>query len=193
TPSGIPLRCPDFGGVTIMLLNERRLIIETLKYSDEHKKLLDGVLFDKLKLDAEFELEEEIIGEQLIKEYKAIKEKEDPGAFVLPICLEGKEKVKPISDKVRMLDHSDAETMGRLLDVLCQVGVTTILANFMLLDIPVDRDVPIIVGRSFLYTCRAIMNTIKKKMTTFDGHVHQQFNMAKVRNVHEESDSDDEE
>ncbi|GKB42978.1 hypothetical protein Tco_0887920 [Tanacetum coccineum] len=83
--------------------------------------------------------------------------------------------------------------MGRLLDVLCQVGVTTILANFMLLDIPVDRDVPIIVGRSFLYTCRAIMNTIKKKMTTFDGHVHQQFNMAKVRNVHEESDSDDEE
>ncbi|GKB42979.1 hypothetical protein Tco_0887921 [Tanacetum coccineum] len=41
----------------IMLLNERRLITKTLKYSDEHKKLLDGVLFDKLKLDAEFELE----------------------------------------------------------------------------------------------------------------------------------------
>ncbi|GKB07786.1 hypothetical protein Tco_0836070 [Tanacetum coccineum] len=92
-----------------------------------------------------------------------------------------------------MLDHSNAETMGHLLNVLCQVGVTFVLANFMLLDVPVDRDVPIIVGRSFMYTCGAIMNTVKGKMTTFDSIVHQQFKMAKVRNVHEESDSDDEE
>ncbi|GJR24524.1 hypothetical protein Tco_0973051 [Tanacetum coccineum] len=48
-----------------------------------------------------------------------------------------------------MFDHSHAKTMGRLLDVLYQVGVTTILANFMLLDVLVDRDVPIIVKRSF--------------------------------------------
>ncbi|GJY19686.1 hypothetical protein Tco_0391177 [Tanacetum coccineum] len=63
-----------------------------------------------------------------------------------------------------MLDHSNAKTIGRLLDVLCQVRVTTILANFMQLDMPVDHDVPIIVGR-----------------------------MDKVRNVHVESKSDDEE
>ncbi|GKB69982.1 hypothetical protein Tco_0931394 [Tanacetum coccineum] len=69
-----------------------------------------------------------------------------------------------------MLEHMDTETIGRLLDVFCQVGVTTILANFMLLDVPVDRDVPIIVGKSFMYTCGAIMNTIKKKMPAFDGH-----------------------
>ncbi|GJS54803.1 MDIS1-interacting receptor like kinase 2-like protein [Tanacetum coccineum] len=138
-----------------------------------HKGSMSNVLLDKLKLDGEFELEDEIVGEQLIKEYKSIKEKEDLGVFVLPIRLEGKyyfhalvdmgsninmmpyriyelldrDKVKPRSDKVRMLDHSNAETMGRLLDVLCQVEVTTILANFMLLDVPVDRDVPIIVER----------------------------------------------
>ncbi|GJX77936.1 hypothetical protein Tco_0324747 [Tanacetum coccineum] len=92
-----------------------------------------------------------------------------------------------------MLDHSNAETIGRLLNVLCQVGVTTVLANFMLLDVPVDRDVPIISGRSFMYTYGAIMNTLKGKMTTFDGFVHQRFRVTKVRNVHEESDSDDDE
>ncbi|GJS82071.1 hypothetical protein Tco_0748612 [Tanacetum coccineum] len=118
---------------SIMLLNEKRPIIETLKYGDKHKMLLDSVLLDKLKLD------------------------------------------------------------GRLLNVLCQVGVTTVLANFMLLDVLVDRDVPIILGRSFMYICGAIMNTLKGNMTTFDGFVHQRFRVAKVRNVHEESDSDDDE
>ncbi|GJV06344.1 hypothetical protein Tco_1344000 [Tanacetum coccineum] len=117
----------------IMFLNEKRPIIETLKYGDKHKMLLDSVLLNKLKLDGEFELEEEIVGEQVIRKYKAIKEKED---------LDFLEKVKPRIDKVRMLDHSNAETMRRLLNVLCQVGVTIVLANFMLLGVPVDRDVP---------------------------------------------------
>ncbi|GJX60468.1 hypothetical protein Tco_0291858 [Tanacetum coccineum] len=36
-----------------------RPIIETLKYSDQHKKLLDSVLMDKLKLDEEVEEYEE--------------------------------------------------------------------------------------------------------------------------------------
>ncbi|GKB90462.1 hypothetical protein Tco_0962734 [Tanacetum coccineum] len=58
----------------IMLHNKKRPIIETLKYGDKHKKLLDSVLLDKLKLDEEFELEEEIVREQLIREYKAIKD-----------------------------------------------------------------------------------------------------------------------
>ncbi|GJU29855.1 hypothetical protein Tco_1173444 [Tanacetum coccineum] len=45
---------------------------------------------DKLKLDGELKVEEEIVGEEFIKGYKAIKEKNDPGVFVLPIGLEGK-------------------------------------------------------------------------------------------------------
>ncbi|GKE43521.1 hypothetical protein Tco_1470805 [Tanacetum coccineum] len=42
----------------IMILNERRPIIETLKYSDKHKKVLDSFLLDKLRLDGKFKLEE---------------------------------------------------------------------------------------------------------------------------------------
>ncbi|GKA11368.1 hypothetical protein Tco_0690801 [Tanacetum coccineum] len=131
----------------------------------------EDVLLDKLKLDGELEVEEEIVGEEFIRSYKAIKEKNDPGVFLLPI----------------------RGPMGRLLDVLCQVGVTTILASFLLLDIPVDRDVLIDVGRSFWHTCGAIMNTIKGTTSTFDGIVHQKFYVANVRNAHTESDSNDDE
>ncbi|GKC69695.1 hypothetical protein Tco_1115578 [Tanacetum coccineum] len=53
-------------------------IIETLKINDQHKKLLDSVLLDKLKLDGEFELEEEAAIEEVIRSYKDIKEKNDP-------------------------------------------------------------------------------------------------------------------
>ncbi|GKD62999.1 hypothetical protein Tco_1305107, partial [Tanacetum coccineum] len=63
----------------IMLLNEKRPIIETLKYGDKHKMLVDSVLLENLKLDGESTIEEEIVGEQVIKEYRAIKEKEYPG------------------------------------------------------------------------------------------------------------------
>ncbi|GJY60118.1 hypothetical protein Tco_0460010 [Tanacetum coccineum] len=62
----------------ILIISEKRPIIETLKYSDQHKKRLDSVLLDKLKLDGELEVEEEIVGEEFIKSYTIVKEKNDP-------------------------------------------------------------------------------------------------------------------
>ena len=89
---------------------------------------------------------------------------------------------------------SQAETMGRLLDVLCQVSTHTILANFFLLDIPIDKNVPLIVGRSFMHTLGSILDTRKKRLTTFDGVVHHHFETAKIkRNKEDDSDSEDEE
>ncbi|GJT96191.1 reverse transcriptase domain-containing protein [Tanacetum coccineum] len=174
----------------ILILSEKRPIIETLKYSGQHKKLLDSVLLDKLKLDGEVKVEEEVATEEFIRTYTG------SNINVMPYRIYeklGREQVKPVSHKITMLDHSKVKLMGILKDVLCQVGVTTILAKFLLLDIPVDRDVPIIVGRSFLYTCGAISNTIKGTTSTFNGIVHQKFYVANVRNAYGESDSDDEE
>ncbi|GJY52833.1 reverse transcriptase domain-containing protein [Tanacetum coccineum] len=198
----------------ILIHNEPRPIIVTLNYSDQHKKLLDSVLLDKLKLDGEVEVEEAAT-EEFIRSYKAIKEKNDPGVFVLPIRLEvkfdfhsladtgsninvipyriyeklGRDQVKPVSHKITMLDHSKAEPIGILKDVLCQVGVIMILANFLLLDIPVDCDVPIILGRSFLYTCRAIMNTLKEllqpSMTVGTHDDEAGFSLPKITRQHE--------
>ncbi|GJZ35078.1 hypothetical protein Tco_0580895 [Tanacetum coccineum] len=83
--------------------------------------------------------------------------------------------------------------MGVLKDVLCQVGVTTIIAKFLILDMPIDRDAPILIGRGFLYTCGSILNTIDRITSTFDGVFHQTFCAAKTSLNTKGSDSDDEE
>nr|GEZ18556.1 hypothetical protein [Tanacetum cinerariifolium] len=86
-----------------------------------------------------------------------------------------------------------AEPMGILKDVMCQVGVTTIIAKKFILDMPIDRDTPILVGIGFLYTCGSILNTIERITSTFDGIFHQTFLADKISLNTEESDSDDEE
>ncbi|GJR16561.1 hypothetical protein Tco_0799213 [Tanacetum coccineum] len=111
------------------------------------------------------------------------------------MCNMGKrrEEVKHVSNKIIMLDRSKSEPMGILRDVLCQVGVTTILARFLSLDMPMYKDVPIVLGRSFLHTCGGIINTIKGTTSTFDGICHKKFYVVAVKNKQEEKDSDDEE
>ncbi|GKC57899.1 hypothetical protein Tco_1085497, partial [Tanacetum coccineum] len=180
----------------ILILQEPRPMIETLKFSDQHKKLLDNVMLDKLKLDGEVEIDEEEATEEVIRGYKTLREKNDPGVFVLPIRIEvkfdsfalantgsninvlpyriyaklGSEVVKLVSKKITMLDHSKAEPIGILKD-----------------------NVPIVVGQSFLHTCGGIINTIKGTTSTFDGVCHQKFYVAAVRNKQEESVDDEEE
>nr|GEV98517.1 hypothetical protein [Tanacetum cinerariifolium] len=72
----------------IMILQEPRLIIETLKFSDQHKKLLDSVILDKLKFDGE--VDEKEATEEVIRGYKTLREKNDLRVFVLHIHIEGK-------------------------------------------------------------------------------------------------------
>ncbi|GKC83883.1 hypothetical protein Tco_1139600 [Tanacetum coccineum] len=84
--------------------------------------------------------------------------------------------------------------MGILMNVLCQVGVTTIIAKFLILDIPIDRDAPIVVGRGFIYTIGGIVNTPERLFSTFEGICYQTFRAARsnvLRTI--ESDSDDKE
>ncbi|GKE18272.1 reverse transcriptase domain-containing protein [Tanacetum coccineum] len=199
------------------LLEEERPVIKTMAYSNKYKKILDGICLDKMKLDGEMKKEEEeaiikIKGEELI-------EKEDPGAFVIPIRLEGKinlnalantssdinvmpyhvykelgrEEVTNVKRGIKMLNYSKAEPTRLLKDVLCQVGVTTIIAKFLILDMPIDRDTPILTGRGFLHTCGSILNTIERIRSTFDEICHQTFCACKTSLDTAESDSNEEE
>ncbi|GJW34178.1 ribonuclease H-like domain-containing protein [Tanacetum coccineum] len=139
------------------ILEEARPVIETMAYKEE-------------------EAVKRVMGE-------ALKEKENPGPFVILIRLEvkidlnaladtgsdtnvmpfriysklGRDEVKPMNRGITMLNHSKAEPMGLLKDVLCQIGVTTIIAKFLILHMPVDKEVLILVGRGFLYTCGSIL------------------------------------
>ncbi|GJY30693.1 putative reverse transcriptase, RNA-dependent DNA polymerase [Tanacetum coccineum] len=159
--------------------------------------------------------------EEAVKRIKgeALK-KDDPGAFIFPIRLEGqvnenaladtgsdintmpyriykqlgREEMKKVDRRIAMINHTQAEAMGILTNVLCQVGVTTLIAKFLILDIPIDRDAPIVVGWGFLHTIGGIVNTPERLFSTFDGFCHQTFRGARsdvMRNA--ESDSDDEE
>nr|GEY66128.1 hypothetical protein [Tanacetum cinerariifolium] len=136
---------------------------------------------------------------------EALKEKDDPGAFIFPIRLEGKvnknaladtgsdintmpyriykmlgrEEMKKIDKGITMINHTQAEAMGKLSDVLCQVGVTTIIAKFLILDIPIDPDAPIIVGQGTAksdsddeeeYVIKR--NSVWKKEVNFLGSLH---------------------
>ncbi|GJY66315.1 hypothetical protein Tco_0468553 [Tanacetum coccineum] len=102
--------------------------------------------------------------------------------------------MKKVDRGIIMINHTQAEAMGILTNVLCHVGFTILIAKFLILDIPIDRDAPIVVGRGFLRTIGSIVNTPERLFSTFDGFCHQTFRAARsdvMRNA--ESESDDEE
>ncbi|GJS12085.1 hypothetical protein Tco_0368881 [Tanacetum coccineum] len=151
------------------LLEEVRPVLETMAYNDKYKKLLNEIWKDKVELDGMIVKEEE----KAINKVKgeALKEKDDPIAFIFPIRFEGKIK-KCISRH--------------------WVGATTIIAKFMILDIPIDHDAPIVVGRGFIYTIGGIVNILERLFSTFDEICHHTFRATRsdvLRTV--KSDSDD--
>ncbi|GKA30762.1 hypothetical protein Tco_0717067 [Tanacetum coccineum] len=162
------------------LLEEERPVIKTIAYSDKYKKILDGICKINLNALANTGLDINVMPYHVYKEL-------------------GREEVQNVKKEITMLNHSKAEPMGLLRDVLCQaelqksaqVGVTTIIAKFLILDMPIDRDTPILVGRGFLHTCSSILNMIDRITSTFDGIYHQTFRAAKTSLDTTESDSDD--
>ncbi|GJU03020.1 hypothetical protein Tco_1113358 [Tanacetum coccineum] len=93
-----------------------------------------------------------------------------------------------------MINYTEAEVTGRLVNVLCQVGFTTLSAQFLILEIPIDRDAPIVVGRGFLDTIGGNIDIPNRILTTFDGLTRQTFRAARSEKIRiAESDSDDEE
>ncbi|GJR96962.1 retrotransposon ORF1 [Tanacetum coccineum] len=131
--------------------------------------------------------------EEAIKKVKgeALKEKDNPRAFIFPIRLEdqvnenaladtgsdintmpyriykqlGREEMKKVDRGITMINHTQVEAMGILTNVLCQVGVTTLIAKFLILDIPIDRDAPIVVGRGFLRCNNEAKSRYNTKLT----------------------------
>ncbi|GJS85081.1 ribonuclease H-like domain-containing protein [Tanacetum coccineum] len=200
------------------LLEEVRPVIETMAYNDKYKKILDEIWKDNVELDGKIVKEEEEATKRIKGE--ALKEKDDPRAFIFPIRLEAqvnknaladtgsdintmpyriydqlrREEMKKVDRGITMINHTQAEAMGILTNVLCQVGVTTLIAKFLILDIPIDRDAPIVVGRGFLRMIGGIVNTPERLFSTFDRFCHRTFRAARsdvMRNA--KSDSDDEE
>ncbi|GJU14116.1 hypothetical protein Tco_1136512, partial [Tanacetum coccineum] len=164
-----------------------------MAYHDKYKKILNEVWKDKVELDGKIIKEKE----EAVKRIKGevLKEKDNPRAFIFPIRLEGQVNKNALADT-----GSDINTMPFRIYVqlrredMKKVGVTILIAKFLILDISIDRDSPIVVGRGLVRTISGIVNAPKIFFSTFDGFCHQTFRCARsdvMRNA--ESDSDNEE
>nr|GEX33742.1 reverse transcriptase domain-containing protein [Tanacetum cinerariifolium] len=177
------------------LLEEERHVIETMAYNDKYRKILNEIWKDKVELDGKTVKEDKEAVRRIKGE--ALKEKDDPDINTMPYRIFntlGREDMKKIDRGITMINYTQAEAMGKLSNVLCQVGVTTIVAKFLILDIPIDHDALIVVGRGFLHTMSSILNTSERIFSTFDGICHQTFQAARFDVLRtDESDSDNEE
>nr|GEV38817.1 hypothetical protein [Tanacetum cinerariifolium] len=81
------------------LLEYVRLVLETIAYNDKYKKVLDEIWKDKVELYGMIAEEEE---KAIINvKGEALKEKDDPWAFIFPIRFEGKINKNPLADTGR--------------------------------------------------------------------------------------------
>ncbi|XP_075091649.1 uncharacterized protein LOC142171844 [Nicotiana tabacum] len=113
-----------------------------------------------------------------------VKKKEDPGAFTIPctiglrdferaLCDNGARinlmplaiykqselsMPRPTSMRLQMADRSIKRPARIVDDVLVKVGKFLLPADFWILDCSVDKEIPIILGRPFLATGRALMD-----------------------------------
>nr|GEV55277.1 putative reverse transcriptase domain-containing protein [Tanacetum cinerariifolium] len=173
------------------LLEDESPIIETMAYHDKYKKILDEVWKDKVELDGKI-VKEEV---DAVNENALANTGLDINTMPYRIYETlGREDMKKVDRGITMINHTQAEAMGILSNILCQVGVTNLIAKFLILDILIDSDSLIVVVRGFLYTIGGIVNTPKRLFSTFYGFCHQTLCAAKfdiMRNA--KSNSDDEE
>ncbi|GJZ28772.1 hypothetical protein Tco_0573419 [Tanacetum coccineum] len=148
---------------------------------------------DKVELDGKTMKEDE----EAVKRIKgeALKEKDDPSAFIFPIKLEGKVNENALADTgsnintmpYRIYEQLGREDMKKVDRGITMINHTQVEAMGILTNI-------LFVGRGFLRTIDGIVNTSERLFSTFDGFCHQTFRAARpdfMRNA--ESDSDDEE
>nr|XP_009795123.1 PREDICTED: uncharacterized protein LOC104241864 [Nicotiana sylvestris] len=81
----------------------------------------------------------------------------DPGSFSIPCKIGNYAFAKALYD-LGLDDQTVKRPSGILDDVLVQVGKFVFLANFVILDCRVDEKIPIILGRPFLATGRALID-----------------------------------
>ena len=119
-----------------------------------------------------------------------VQKKEDPGAFSIPCTVEslhfakalcdlgasinlmplsiykklGLGDPKPTAMRLLMADRTVKRPIGILHDVLVKVESFTFPADFVILDCEVNFEVPIILGRPFLATGRALVDIEKGQM-----------------------------
>nr|GEY56497.1 hypothetical protein [Tanacetum cinerariifolium] len=177
------------------LLEEERPIIQTMAYHDKYKKILDEVWKDKVELDGKIVKEEEEAVKRINGE--ALKDKDDPGAFIFPIKLEGQVNENALADTgsdINIMPYRIYETLGK--EDMKKVDRGIMMINHTLKQKPRGY------SQMFSVNCWSGIPAYdlwhskypERLFSTFEGFCHQTFRAARsdiIRNT--ESDTDDEE
>nr|GFC51167.1 reverse transcriptase domain-containing protein [Tanacetum cinerariifolium] len=78
---------------------------------------------------------------------------------------------------LELADHSISRPVGVAKDVFVKVGMFYFLADFVVVDFDVDPRVPLILGRSFLKTGRALIDVYEGELTLRVGNQAITFNL----------------
>nr|GEV94157.1 hypothetical protein [Tanacetum cinerariifolium] len=89
----------------------------------------------------------------------------DPGNYVLSV------KINGVIEMVALVDTraSQAKAMGEVKNTRIQIGYQAYVVDLLILDISVDPELPLLLGRPFLRTCRAVINMGRCTLCIDDG------------------------
>nr|GEV48154.1 reverse transcriptase domain-containing protein [Tanacetum cinerariifolium] len=140
----------------------------------KYQKMLKSLLSNKEKL---LELENTPLNENCSAVIlKKLPEKlRDPGKFLIP-CGFSKLKCKALADLCASINLMPLSVWKKL-DVFVPVGKFTFLADFVIVDYESDPRVPLILGRPFLWTARALIDVYGEEMIIRDGDERLTLNM----------------
>ncbi|GJR21482.1 hypothetical protein Tco_0970009 [Tanacetum coccineum] len=173
-------------------LEESKPILEVLENYVMYKKKLDEILIGKERLNKKEFSEEDKVG---IIKHGLPKKMCDPGNYVLPVKINsvvemvalvdtgasisvfpyslykdlGLGDPRPYQTNLTMADNTKAKVMGEVKNVRIQIGYQAYVVDLLILDIPVDPELPLLLGRPFLRTCRAIIDMGRGTLCIDDG------------------------
>ncbi|GKE18003.1 reverse transcriptase domain-containing protein [Tanacetum coccineum] len=101
----------------------------------------------------------------------------DTGASisVLPYSLYkdlGLDDSRPYQTNLTKADNTQAKAMGEVKNVRIQIGYQAYVVDLLILDISVDPELPLLLGRPFLRTCGDIIDMGRGMLCIDDGVIH---------------------
>ncbi|XP_062080885.1 uncharacterized protein LOC133785683 [Humulus lupulus] len=165
-------------------------IVEALEQMPNYVKFLKDILTKKRRL-GEFETVALTEGCSAMLKSKIPPKLKDPGSFTIPCSIGGRDvgralcdlgasinlmpmsifkklgigEARPTTVTLQLADRSMAHPEGKIEDVLVQVDKFIFPADFIILDYEADREVPIILGRSFLATGKTLIDVQNGELT----------------------------
>ncbi|XP_030502340.2 uncharacterized protein LOC115717494 [Cannabis sativa] len=163
--------------------------IEALEQMPTYLKFMKDILSKKRKLE-EFEMMTLTQECSAVLQKKLPPKLKDPGSFNIPCSIGGSIQTKALCDlgasinlmslsmfkrlklgeakpttiTSHMVDRSLTHPRGMIEDVLVKVSKFIFPADFLILDMEEDENIPIILGRPFLATGRALIDVQKREL-----------------------------